>query len=107
MELGKAKLLRPGDEYIHCTHLSSEAWRLLKDTGGQVSLAVPIEMAMGHGMPPIQEALDHGVRPSLSSDVDVTMAQDPVHGDAGLLHAPASQRVAACAPRRAESAAAA
>ena len=73
----KAKLLEPGDEYIHCTHLSSDAWRLLKDTGGQVSLAVPIEMAMGHGMPPIQEALDHGIRPSLSSDVDVTMAQDP------------------------------
>ena len=38
---------------------------------------MPIEMAMGHGMPPIQEALDHGIRPSLSSDVDVTMAQDP------------------------------
>ena len=54
----------------------ADAWRLIKDTGGQVSLAVPIEMAMGHGMPPIQEALDHGVRPSLSSDVDVTMAQD-------------------------------
>ena len=61
MELHKAKLLRPGDEYIHCTHLSSDAWRVLKDTGGHVSLAVPIEMAMGHGMPPIQEALDHGV----------------------------------------------
>jgi 5-methylthioadenosine/S-adenosylhomocysteine deaminase len=75
-ELGKAKLLRAGDEYIHCTHLSGDAWRLIKDTGGQVSLAVPIEMAMGHGMPPIQEAIDHGVRPSLSSDVDVTMAQD-------------------------------
>ena len=76
-ELAKAKLLRPGDEYIHCTHLSGDAWRLLKDTGGEVSLAVPIEMAMGHGMPPIQEAIDHGIRPSLSSDVDVTMAQDP------------------------------
>jgi cytosine/adenosine deaminase-related metal-dependent hydrolase len=34
-------------------------------------------MAMGHGMPPILEALDHGIRPSLSSDVDATMAQDP------------------------------
>jgi 5-methylthioadenosine/S-adenosylhomocysteine deaminase len=76
-QLGNAKLLGPGDEYIHCTHLSSDAWRLIKDTGGQVSLAVPIEMAMGHGMPPIQEALDHGLSPSLSSDVDVTMAQDP------------------------------
>jgi 5-methylthioadenosine/S-adenosylhomocysteine deaminase len=75
--LAKAKLLGPRDEYIHCTHLSSDAWRLLKDTGSEISLAVPIEMAMGHGMPPIQEALDHGIRPSLSSDVDVTMAQDP------------------------------
>jgi 5-methylthioadenosine/S-adenosylhomocysteine deaminase len=34
-------------------------------------------MAMGHGLPPIQDALDHGIRPSLSSDVDATMAQDP------------------------------
>jgi cytosine/adenosine deaminase-related metal-dependent hydrolase len=34
-------------------------------------------MMMGHGMPGIQDALDHGIRPSLSSDVDVTFAQDP------------------------------
>jgi len=77
LELGRAGLLRPGDEYIHCTQLSDEAWRLIKDTGGRVSLATPIEMAMGHGMPGIQSALDHGIRPSLSSDVDATMAQDP------------------------------
>ena len=77
LELGRAGLLRPGDEYIHCTHLSDTAWRLLKDTGAQISIAAPIEMAMGHGLPPIQAALDHGIRPSLSSDVDATMAQDP------------------------------
>jgi cytosine/adenosine deaminase-related metal-dependent hydrolase len=76
-ELGQMGLLRPGDEYIHCTHLSDAAWRLIKDTGGRVSLSPPIEMAMGHGLPGIQDALDHGLRPSLSSDVDVTMAQDP------------------------------
>jgi 5-methylthioadenosine/S-adenosylhomocysteine deaminase len=75
--LGRAGLLKPGDEYIHCTHMSDAAWNLIRDTGGQVSIAVPIEMAMGHGLPPIQDALDHGMRPSLSSDVDVTMAQDP------------------------------
>jgi 5-methylthioadenosine/S-adenosylhomocysteine deaminase len=77
LELGRAGLLRPGDEYIHCTHLSDAAWRLLKDSGAQISIAAPIEMAMGHGLPPIQDALDHGIRPSLSSDVDATMAQDP------------------------------
>jgi cytosine/adenosine deaminase-related metal-dependent hydrolase len=76
-ELGRMGLLRPGDEYIHCTHLSDAAWGLIKESGGHVSLSPPIEMAMGHGMPGIQDALDHGIRPSLSSDVDVTMAQDP------------------------------
>ena len=77
VELGRMGLLRPGDEYIHCNHLSSIAWRLIRDTGGHVSLSPPIEMAMGHGMPAIQDALDADIRPSLSSDVDVTMAQDP------------------------------
>src|SRR5262249_18457695 len=77
MQLARDRLLKPGDEYIHCTHLSANAWRAIKDSGGVVSCAVPIEMAMGHGMPAIQDALDHGVRPSLSSDVDVTMAHDP------------------------------
>jgi 5-methylthioadenosine/S-adenosylhomocysteine deaminase len=77
LALAEAKLLRPGDQYIHCTHLSDAAWRAIKDSGGMVSIAPAIEMAMGHGMPPIQDALDHGIRPSLSSDVDATMAQDP------------------------------
>jgi cytosine/adenosine deaminase-related metal-dependent hydrolase len=77
VELGRMGLLAAGDEYIHCNHLSGIAWRLIRDTGGHVSLAPPIEMAMGHGMPAIQDAIDNGVRPSLSSDVDVTMAQDP------------------------------
>ena len=69
--------LKDDTTYIHCCTLNDTEWKLIKDTGGQVSLAVPIEMAMGHGLPPIQDALDHGIRPSLSSDVDVTMAQDP------------------------------
>jgi cytosine/adenosine deaminase-related metal-dependent hydrolase len=76
LELGRAGLLRPGDEYIHCTHLNDEAWRLIRDTGGHVSLSTEIEMAMGQGLPAIQEALDHGVRPSLSSDHGATLAQD-------------------------------
>jgi cytosine/adenosine deaminase-related metal-dependent hydrolase len=77
LELARAGLLRPGDQYIHCTHLSDQAWRALKDSGAQISIAPAIEMAMGHGLPPIQDALDHGIKPSLSSDVDATMAQDP------------------------------
>jgi cytosine/adenosine deaminase-related metal-dependent hydrolase len=76
LELARAGLLRPGDEYIHCLGINDAAWRTIKDTGGQVSICAPIDMAMGHGLPAIQEALDHGFRPSLSSDHGVTIAQD-------------------------------
>ena len=76
LELGRTGLLRAGDEYIHCTHLNAEAWALIRDTGGHVSLSTQIEMAMGQGLPAIQQALDHGVRPSLSSDHGATIAQD-------------------------------
>jgi cytosine/adenosine deaminase-related metal-dependent hydrolase len=76
LELGRAALLRPGDEYIHCLGLNDAAWRLIKDTGGHVSLCTQIDMAMGHGTPTIQDALDHGIRPSLSSDHGVEITQD-------------------------------
>jgi cytosine/adenosine deaminase-related metal-dependent hydrolase len=32
---------------------------------------------MRHGMPPLQEALNHGILPSLSPDVDTNMTTDP------------------------------
>jgi 5-methylthioadenosine/S-adenosylhomocysteine deaminase len=76
LALGRAGLLRAGDEYIHCTNLNDAAWRLIRDTGGEVSLCPVIEMAMGHGMPAIQQALDAGFRPSLSSDHSVEIAPD-------------------------------
>src|SRR5262249_41734279 len=57
-------------------HLNDEAWRVIRDTGGRTSHSPPLEMAMAHGMPAIQEALDHGLRPSLSSDHAATVAQD-------------------------------
>src|SRR5438067_6021295 len=74
--LGRAGLLRPGDEFIHCAHLSPEAWAVIRDSGGRTSHSPPLEMAMGHGYPAIQDALDHGLQPSLSSDHSATVAQD-------------------------------
>jgi cytosine/adenosine deaminase-related metal-dependent hydrolase len=68
--------LGPDVEFIHCTGWTDEAWRIFADKGGKVSLAVPIEMQMRHGMPPIQQALDHGILPSLSGDVDTNMTAD-------------------------------
>jgi len=75
-KLGKAGLMRADNEYIHCVRLSEAAWKYIADTGGKVSIATPIEMQMRHGMPPIQTALDYGIRPSLSVDVETNMAAD-------------------------------
>jgi cytosine/adenosine deaminase-related metal-dependent hydrolase len=56
---------------------SSKAWEIVRDRGAHVSIAVLIEAQMRHGMPPLQEALNHGVLPSLSPDVDTNMTTDP------------------------------
>ncbi len=69
-------MLGPDVTHIHCTRLSADAWRRIADSGGRVSIAAPIEMQMNHGVPPIQEALDHGIRPSLSVDVETEMPGD-------------------------------
>ncbi|HEY7298969.1 MAG TPA: amidohydrolase family protein [Xanthobacteraceae bacterium] len=76
MKLGDAGLMGPDNVYIHFTNATKEQMRRVKDSGGSLSIACPIEMAMRHGMPPIQQALDAGIRPSLSSDVETTMAAD-------------------------------
>jgi hypothetical protein len=70
------RAMGPDVTYIHCTSLTADAWTRIADTGGHVSIACPIEMEMGHGVPPVQEALDHGVRPSLSVDVETQMPAD-------------------------------
>jgi 5-methylthioadenosine/S-adenosylhomocysteine deaminase len=62
--------------YIHCPNLSETEWQMIVNTGGNVSIACPIEMEMGHGVPPIQQALDHGIRPSLSADVETEIPSD-------------------------------
>jgi cytosine/adenosine deaminase-related metal-dependent hydrolase len=66
-------VLGPDVTYIHCTTFTDDAWRRVADSGGHISLACPVEMKMGHGIPPIQQALDHGLRPSLSVDVETEM----------------------------------
>src|SRR5882672_6251136 len=76
LALGRAGVLREGDLFIHCTHLNDAAWQMIKDIGGRISMSPPLEMAMAHGMPAVQDALDRGVRPSLSSDHGTTVAQD-------------------------------
>jgi cytosine/adenosine deaminase-related metal-dependent hydrolase len=71
-----ATVLGPDVTYIHCTTFTEESWKRVARSGGHVSIAAPIEMEMGHGIPPIQAALDHGIRPSLSVDVETQMPSE-------------------------------
>jgi 5-methylthioadenosine/S-adenosylhomocysteine deaminase len=75
--MSRENLMGPDNEYIHCTLVSPSLWQKIADTGGKVSIAPAIEMQMQHGLPPLQEAIDRGVRPSLSVDVECSMTADP------------------------------
>jgi cytosine/adenosine deaminase-related metal-dependent hydrolase len=56
---------------------TSVAMQRAADTGVHISIACPLEMQMRHGMPPIQNCLNHGIMPSLSPDVDTNQSSDP------------------------------
>src|SRR5947207_306475 len=66
----------PDNLFIHMTGMSDAAWQKVKDVGAQVSLAVPIEMNMRHGEPPILKMQSLGIEPSLSVDVECTLTAD-------------------------------
>jgi cytosine/adenosine deaminase-related metal-dependent hydrolase len=75
-KLAAADQFRDDNLFIHVTGMSDMAWQKMKDAGAHLSLAVPIEMTMRHGMPPILKALSLGIQPSLSTDVECTMTAD-------------------------------
>ena len=75
-ELAKAGKFGPDCFFIHMTGMSDMAWKAAADAGAHVTLAVPIEMQMRHGTPPIQKALDLKMSLSLSTDVECTMTAD-------------------------------
>ena len=68
--------LGPDNLFIHMTGMSDAGWNGVKNAGAQVSLAVPIEMNMRHGIPPILKMQSLGMEPSLSVDVECTMTAD-------------------------------
>jgi len=66
----------PDNLFIHMTGMSDIGWQAVKDKGAQVSLAVPIEMNMRHGVPPILKMQSLNMEPSLSVDVECTLTAD-------------------------------
>lgn len=75
-QLGAAGMFGPDNIFIHMTGMSDAGWKYAAGAGAHVSLAVPIEMHMRHGQPPIQKCLDMGLSTSLSTDVECTMTAD-------------------------------
>src|SRR5438270_1074649 len=66
----------PDNLFIHMTGMSDLGWQAVKNSGAQVSLAVPIEMNMRHGTPPVIKMQSLGIEPSLSVDVECTLTAD-------------------------------
>jgi 5-methylthioadenosine/S-adenosylhomocysteine deaminase len=68
--------LKSDTTYVHACTLNDTEWKLIKDSGGTVSIAGYVEKLMGHGNPPVQKAIDTGIRPSLSVDVETSVPGD-------------------------------
>ena len=73
---GREGMLGPDVTLVHCGSLSRTEWQIIADTGTTVSIATQIELQMGHGSAAIQTALDHGILPSLSVDVETSVPGD-------------------------------
>jgi cytosine/adenosine deaminase-related metal-dependent hydrolase len=78
VELGREGLLGPDLTLIHCNDMPEEGWQLIAEAGTKITLATTSEqqLGLGSGVPVIQAALDHGIRPCFSGDVEVCLAGD-------------------------------
>ena len=74
--LKEMDLLYPNTTYIHSSHLQDDEWSMVRDSGGNVSLAPQIELQMGHGWAPAATATKMGIPVGLSSDVATTASSD-------------------------------
>lgn len=76
-DLDKAGLVGPWNTFIHCTGLADSTWRTIARTGASVSLSNLVEQTLCTGSPGLQAALDHGIRPSFSTDAVSLGPTDP------------------------------
>ena len=73
---GKEGLLGRHVNLVHCNTLTAAEWAIIAETGTSVCITPPIEMQMGQGVPPIQQARNAGVKPSLGVDVETSVPGD-------------------------------
>jgi cytosine/adenosine deaminase-related metal-dependent hydrolase len=77
-EFWNAKLLGPDITYNHCGAIGDQAWQRIRESGGNVNVTPRSDpqYALGDGIPAFQKALDHGMRPGLSIDNEVSYGTD-------------------------------
>jgi len=76
--LGEEGLLGPDVTVIHCAGISDACWDAIARSRVRVTLATTSDEQIGlaDGVAGIQKALDRGIRPSLSGDVEICLAPD-------------------------------
>ena len=74
--LHRTGLLGPDITVVHANETDDEELDWLAEAGGTVSVAPYVEMVMGHGNPPTNRLLKHGLAPSLSMDVACAVPGD-------------------------------
>src|SRR5262249_25393387 len=72
------KLLGPDITYNHCNSLPDAVSMRIRESGCTVKLCPRSDpqYALGEGIPAFQKALDHGMRPGLSGDNEVSYGTD-------------------------------
>jgi cytosine/adenosine deaminase-related metal-dependent hydrolase len=79
MRLASEGLLGPDMTFVHCCDLSDEAWEAMGEAGVGVSLSPFVDEILGwgaEGMPTVQKALDVGLVPGVSVDIETTVPAD-------------------------------
>jgi cytosine/adenosine deaminase-related metal-dependent hydrolase len=73
-----AQGVKLGDDttYVHCGLWSDTDFKMCADSGGTVSFSPGTELVMGINNPPIQQAINVGIRPSLSADAETNAPND-------------------------------
>ncbi|HEU5112912.1 MAG TPA: amidohydrolase family protein, partial [Acidimicrobiia bacterium] len=79
LDVASAGLLGPDLTFVHCFDLSAEAWKSMGDADVRVSLSPFVDELLGwgpEGLPTVQRALDVGIDPGLSVDIETTVPCD-------------------------------
>jgi 5-methylthioadenosine/S-adenosylhomocysteine deaminase len=68
--------LGPDTTYVHCNRWDATDWKMAADSGGTISLSPFPEILMSSSTSQLQQALDVGIRPSLSADAETNAPND-------------------------------